>query len=1295
MLHSLKWVGCCVSVCVLAHSVVAQQITRQPLLLDWEASPRTLSTAPSPNAPTQYDHFQGAVYDESQPSLPIYVHKFALAQHSSIEVELQNTQYEQLSHDLSFAENIGTAINVQSSVTYFRGRPSGLISFVPIRRNPASQQLERLVRADLVIRTAPATNSNRPSLQTRNTLISKLNDGNIYKIAINETGIYKLDYNFLQNLGVDVNNINPQNIQVLGNGGEMLPEVNNASRPDDLLENAIFVQGESDGQFNTSDYILFYGKGTKSWAYNSTSGYYTHSQNPYDNSTYYYIKIGSAPGKRIVDATPITSTSYTSTSYDALGHHEEDLVNLLNREQPALPPTGRQWFGEAFQTRRNQSFAFNFNNRIATEAVKITTRAVARAYSVSSFVFATGGNTLFTGNINAASSYVYDNYALQMYRQTSFTTSSNNINIDVTFNNGSTSAEGWLDYISLQARCNLAFGGGVLEFRDAQTLAYPTSTFQLTNASNTIVWDVTDAANVERVAVANSSNVSFGANTSTLREFVAFDGSAFRTPAAIGSVANQNLHSIGTPPSFLIIYHPNFQAEAQQLATHRANFSNMTTLAVNVQEIYNEFSSGSADLTAIRDFVKMLYDRATPTDSLRYLLLFGAGSFDYRGISFSGSNNHNFIPVYETEESLHPLMAYTTDDYFALLDDGEGNVNANQDMDISIGRLPVLNATQAAEVVAKIIAYDTNADHLGDWRNNISFVADDEDNNLHFYSAQRMTAIVHNHDSIYNINKVYIDAYQQVSTGAGNRYPTVNAAILREIFKGTLIMNYVGHGSDDGWAQERIFTNSEINSLSNDKKLPLFITATCSFSPHDDPSINSAGELLLLNPTGGAIALLTTVRVVLAGANEVLLGNTLEYTFAPIQGRMPTLGEILQYAKNASGLISNSNSRKYALLGDPSMTLAYPKLNVATTQFNNQPVQMGLDTMHALDFVTISGEVRDANGNLASSFNGTIYPTVFDKVDTMLTRANDGGSFVRPFDLQQKVIFKGRATVANGLFSFSFVVPRDINYTLGYGKISYYADNGQNLDAHGAYTGIVVGGSSSDLNSDNKAPEVRVFMNDENFASGGTTDANPVLLARLYDENGINTVGNSVGHDLSGELTLPTKSTTGSANKSSYTLNDSYEADINDYQRGTIRYPLSSLSDGRHSITVEAWDTYNNVGHGSTDFVVASSANAALAHVLNYPNPFTTHTNFQFEHNLINQPIDIQIQIFTISGRLLKTINQNRISESYRIADIAWDGLDDYGDKLARGTYIYKVTVRTSEGTSKQTSEYQKLVILR
>ena len=408
----------------------------------------------------------------------------------------------------------------------------------------------------------------------------------------------------------------------------------------------------------------------------------------------------------------------------------------------------------------------------------------------------------------------------------------------------------------------------------------------------------------------------------------------------------------------------------------------------------------------------------------------------------------------------------------------------------------------------------------------------------------------------------------------------------------------------------------------------------------------------------------------------------------------------MQNSKNSVGNLSASNTRKFVLLGDPSMTLAYPEFRVATNTINGQAIT-GNDSIRALDYVTITGEVQDLNGDLMTSFNGTLYPTVFDKPDTISTRANDADSQVKRFELQKKVIFKGRASVVNGRFSFSFIVPVDINYRPGYGKISYYADNGVIVDANGNYQGVIIGGTNPNAASDNQGPIVDVFMNNENFASGGVTDANPLLLVKLSDDSGINTVGNGIGHDLTGILTFVQDGV-----EHSYNLNDFYEANMDDFTSGKVNYPLSDLPEGPHTAHVKAWDVHNNMGEGSTEFIVASNANMALEHVLNYPNPFTTHTEFMFEHNLPYQDLDVMVQIYTVSGKLVKTIQHNisaAENTGYRVTGIDWDGLDDYGDRIGRGAYIYKVNVRaigpaasgTESPTINQRSEYQKLVILR
>lgn len=1266
------------------------------LSLDWKDKPDTLSIEGAERK--LYLNFKGAAFDESQ-MMPFKTELFPLNAYAELKVEISNAVYEAIRFNQDWGQSqISDDIEFKTSVSFQRGSAYGQLQYIPIRKNPLNGQYEKLISADILV-YAQASTKQAISRPKSATTLSVLNDGQIYKVKVSNSGIYKIDYNFLSALGVDVDNIDPRNIQIFGNGGKMLTEiVGSAQRIDDLTENAVFIQGEADGRFNSQDFILFYAQGKDYWTYNAGSDFFSRTENIYTDEISYFIKIGNTPGKRIGSRASISSTAYNTSSYDALQHHEVNSINLMEKEF-ALPPSGRLWLGNPFQISRNQTFTFNFQNRISSDSVKIHSVLYTRSFGTGTYDLKADDNNIFSASISAVNNYIYSLYARKLDNLNKFRSNANNINIGVQYNNGSSTAEAWLDFITLNARCQLSFTGGQMPFRDSRSIGSGTATYQLSIASSINVWDITNPFDVVQQNL-NAGNSSFGATADTLRTFVAFDGSSFLTPVAGGVVANQNLHGITISPNLLLVYHRDFQAAAQRLASHRASHSNISVLAVDVEQIYNEFSSGHPDVSAIRDFAKMLYDRSSGNDSLRHLLLFGTGSFDYKGYGVNRSKNNNFILVYETDNSTDPLKTYTSDDYFALMDDGEGNMDLNNLLDLSVGRLAVNSAPEADAVVNKIIRYDANSDALGDWRNRLTFFADDEDGNLHLNQTDNIAQTITNRDTAFNVDKIYLDAYPQVSTAGGSRYPDVNAALLRNIFKGNLLMCYLGHGGADGLAQERVFTTTEINTLNNDSKLPLFISATCSFAPYDDPEYLSAGQLLSLNPYGGAIALLTTVRVVLADANEFLTRNTFNYIFTRINGRMPTLGEVLMTAKNNSGFQNSSNSRKFILLGDPSMTLAYPNHKVVTTVINGNPVS-GNDTIGALQFVTIQGEIHDQNGNLMNNFNGTVYPTVFDKADTILTRANDPGSFVRGFSLQKKIIFKGRATVTNGRFTFSFYVPIDINYSMGRGKISYYADNGMNEDAHGAYLGLFIGGTSANVISDNLGPDVKVFMNNEDFASGGITDEKPLLLVKLKDESGINTVGNGIGHDLTGMLTFIQDE-----NENIYNLNDYYEADLDDFTSGTVNYPLSKLPVGKHILKVKAWDVFNNMGEGSTEFIVASNANMALEKVLNYPNPFTTKTEFMFEHNLPGQELEVLVQIYTVSGKIVKSIRKELTpieNDGYRVRGIEWDGLDEYGDRLGRGVYIYKVTLRATgpapsgseQPRIQKNSDYQKLVILK
>ncbi len=393
------------------------------------------------------------------------------------------------------------------------------------------------------------------------------------------------------------------------------------------------------------------------------------------------------------------------------------------------------------------------------------------------------------------------------------------------------------------------------------------------------------------------------------------------------------------------------------------------------------------------------------------------------------------------------------------------------------------------------------------------------------------------------------------------------------------------------------------------------------------------------------------------------------------------MGDITRQTKFLSG----PGYRHFTLLGDPAVRLAYPQKKVFTTEINQHTVTQGLnDTISALGKVTIKGFVGDANGNKLSTYNGAVYPTVFDKSVKYTTLGNDlGPAGVLNFYLQKNVLYKGKASVTNGDFEFSFIVPKDISYQYGLGRISYYVQNGE-TDGAGYYDKLIIGGSDANAKPDNKGPEVKLFMNDNKFVYGGTTNENPKLYAELFDSSGINTVGNGIGHDLVAILDANTSKPV--------VLNEYYQADLNSFQSGKIVYPYSNLSEGTHTLSLKVWDVQNNSSSNQTEFVVAPAADLALRHVLNYPNPFTSNTKFFVEHNQCCSSLNLEIQIFTISGKVVKTINRPVLNEGFRTEGIEWDGKDDFGDKIGRGVYVYRVLLKDANG--KHAEKYEKLVIL-
>jgi hypothetical protein len=1111
---------------------------------------------------------------------------------------------------------------------------------------------------------------------------SVLSVGNWYKIAVSGPGIYKIDLPFLASLGINTSSLSSGSLRLWGNGGQLLPENNSGVVIDDLAENAILVEDGGDGLLNGNDYLLFYAPGPHHWTADAVNKRFSHQKNVYSEQSFYYLSIGGT-GKRVLTPSSSLAPNTTITSFSDRYFYELDTVNLLS--------SGRQWFGEDFADGPGKAKSRNFTVPLpsaATGAAQINTSCLARSFGAGSrFNISVNNQAVLAMDIPPVATGPYDQFARTVELSATFAAPPTDLVVRYDFTPGSANAQGWLDWFEVFVRRNLSMAGvNQLLFRDWNSVgAGNVGSFILKNGpSNTRVWDVSNPlVPVGMPVVPDGADLRFVNDCSSLREYIAFGTTGLLVPIALGRVANQDLHRPALT-DLLIVTHTSLLAQAQRLAQFHQQHDNLRATVVTAEQVFNEFSSGTPDPGAIRNYVKMYHDRAgaDTTKRAKYLLLLGDASFDYKARII---NNTNLVPAWESPASLDPLATYTSDDFFGLLDDGDDiNGTGTYLLDIGIGRIPARSEREAQAIVDKIIDYH-QPKSLGAWRNELSFVADDEDNNLHLQDAEIITQSAQAVGPVFNINKTYLDAFRQESGAGGSRYPEVNQAISNQLFNGALIWNYSGHGGYRRLAEEVVLDQDIINTFNNADKLPLFITATCDVAPYDNPLIASIGENLLLREKTGAIALMTTTRLVFAFSNRVMNKNYLEAALAKqSNGHYLSLGEAVRRAKNTTYTFSGDviNNRKFTLLGDPAMTLAYPLHAVQTTGINGVPVNSTPDTLKALAEYSINGHIMDGAGQVLNNFNGTVNAVVFDKSQAVNTLGNDPGSQPVAFQVQKNILFKGKAKVNNGLFSFRFVVPKDINYQFGSGKISYYADNGM-VDANGAFTDIIVGGSGTG-SSDREGPQIKAYLNDEKFINGSISNDRPILLVKLADSSGINIMGTGIGHDLVAILDHNQQQT--------FILNEFYESELDNFRKGMVRFQLPGLSEGTHTLTIKAWDAANNSSEITLEFRVLNQQQLALDHVLNYPNPFTTRTTFWFEHNRPGEDLYVDIQVFTVTGKLVKGIRRTIFSPGNRSSEVEWDGRDEYGSKIGRGVYIYRLRVQTMDGKTAQ--KLEKLFIL-
>lgn len=1197
--------------------------------------------------------FENCQFDNPGSFVPYYVNRLPVTiVNGSVESQFISIKTEVLDESICKIIglnklNVSSQFIVNSTIYSERGKPYLNFSIFPIRY--INEKFELLKSFTIQFNVSNLKNQTKNRVYANN---SVLNSGNWYKFTVRNSGITKITYNDLKTLGIDPSSVNPSNISVFGNGGAVLSELNSVFRYDDLQECAIEVIGGSDGSFDAQDYILFYAKGPVDWFYDQAEQSFFHIQNQFSDFSAYFLCVDAGIGsKKRVTIKPSVSEAPNNefSTFTDYAVYEKDLVNLAK--------SGKEWFGESFDVNNSYAFPFRFPGINTSQQGKIIFRLAAYSNVNSSFNINVASSNF---NIGVASIPFYNYRAITTQSVQFFTPNASNFNVNLSYNKPQVTSVGWLDYIIINVKRNLKQSEGQVAFREPESVGVGNvSQYNISDAnSNSKIWDITDYLNPVRIDVSPiSGTLTFKDKSDSLRQYVLFDGSSFQSILPNGKISNQNLHALPNC-DMIIISNSTLIAEAERLADFHRSQRNMVINVVNISQVYNEFSSGNPDPTAIRDFVKMFYDRYS-SNSPKYLLLFGDASYDYKNVL---GYNQNLIPTYENNNSTDDYSSWDSDDYFGLLDNNEG-YQANGTLDIGIGRFVVQNSTEAAQMVDKTIRYFTKSkiqpesiiqhSNFGDWRAYVTILADDEDNNIHISDADKLAKIIETNFKSYNVEKIYFDAYPQVSYSGGQRYPDVENALNQRMTKGALFVDYVGHGGEVGWAHERILKISDILKWNNKYNLPIFITATCEFTRFDDPARVSAGELVFLNANGGAAAMFTTSRVAWSNTNFSLNQSLLSSSFAKVNGEYLALGDLMKTAKNIN-VLSSFNIRNFILLGDPSIIPAYPQYKVETTQINGKNISTNTDTISAFSHVTVAGKITDENGLLLSDFNGLVYPTVFDKPSQITTLVNDPASSQFTFLYQKSVLFKGKVKVTNGLFNFSFIVPKDIMYNYGYGKISYYA-NSESSDAIGYYNNFVIGGLDTNSQiSDIKGPEIRIVMNNDKFVSGGLTNESPILIAYVKDSTGINTVSNGIGHDAIAILDDDVNN--------SIIINDYYESDLDKYNSGVFKYPYRKLTEGKHKLTVKVWDIMNNSSQESIEFIVVNSAELAIKHVLNYPNPFTTNTSFYFEQNQPDNALDVMIQIFTVSGKSVKTIRQYVTMNGFRSDGIVWDGCDDFGE---------------------------------
>ena len=1113
-----------------------------------------------------------------------------------------------------------------------------------------------------------------------NTYQSVLSNHTWYRLSVTREGVYQLDYATLQAMGIDMDNLNPSQIRLFGNPSRILPEKNSEARPDDLTEMSLYIMGTEDGSFDEGDLVLFYGQEPTRWilidANNKT---YKRERNYYSDSTYYYLCVDSGiDGLRIGEqaSLPVEGVTTVISDFPDFFWHEEELFSPFN--------LGQNWFGEGVSSESaTVSVPFVFPNLVKNKPLMVNAQVLGRIKSGYMYYDAWVSDNHVMDNKSIESSNDHHFGKLSSFEK-QIVLDSDSASFDLSMR-PNPSASLYLDYVEVygwrqlkRTNDNFLFRLMPSQFGDEKTAVWVQNT-----DANYHFWDVTSPLQpVVQNGILSGGNLVFATNEKIEKRYVMFKPSTAYPIEGWTLLHNQNVHGIAEADN-LILAPTAFLEQAQALADYHAVRDGVFSVVVDVNEIYNEFSTGRPDPTGIRDFVRMVYQRSA--GRLKYLTLFGRASFDFRNILGAG---RDFVPCYEARENSQYDQSFCSDDFYALMDNNEGG-NCSGHVDIGIGRIPVSTVEEAEMVLGKIYHYNDLAATQGQWKTDVLFFADDEKKEYVRYSED-YEVMMDTLCASLTAKKLYCGAYPLVNTTSGIEIPGAHDEFLRVLDKGVMAVIYTGHGGVKGLTENNVFANADIASLTNYDRMPFVYTATCEFTKYDNPLLVSAGEQMFLNPRGGSVALFTSCRPTYAPNNNRQSKAMMEAVMRrDEEGRPLRYGDIVRLAKsNPLNFISTTNPNSnvnicYLFLGDPIIRFLMPQNNIVVRKVNGQQVA---DTdaieLHAMSMVIVEGEVLRADGLPDVGFNGTLWVKFYDKKTKVKVVFDDDST--KNVYFHKNVLYQGQVSVTAGKFTLSLQVPLDILPEIGEPRFSFYAyDSIRGIDAMGKFSDLTLGGTDPAVLPDDQGPTISFYWNSPDFQNGQAVERQGVLYADLYDAQGIYHYDYSLGRDI---LMC--------SNHSAYNrlvLNDSFEPALNDFRRGRIALPVADLKPGTYEFSLKVWDTQDNPSEASLWFVVDDDL--FLSQVRNYPNPFSEETYITLSHTGEDGDFDVNIEIFDIMGRPMRTLYRKVSATDGTIEPIRWDGCDYSGTPLRSGIYLYRLTLSDEFGFFRTVS--QRMMIQR